>query len=315
MPSMTLSVPEKIVSVRSTRVLLTPTRLFLRRKVRRSVLLSKVRVFLSLARFRAELQERILRRPIADVWADTAAGVIVRHRMIGEMTENGQTREFSIDVRYSDFREVPGCDLYEPYRREMRMGGMLNEEQMAQMAEARQQLEEFERQMASLPPDQRAMAERMTAGNILVVDIRGEAERALASIEGSLPLDRELMAKLENMPKDTGLAFLCHHGNASMGAAEYFPVSAKTGEGIGPLVVRYDPEDIGFLAGILREQQAPREQRGDDKQYNLYLHLCAAFHLRSSSPHFPGRSSSSVRIGLSALYVKPSMVTISMRTR
>jgi hypothetical protein len=97
----------------------------------------------------------------ADVWADTAAGVIVRHRMIGEMTENGQTREFSIDVRYSDFREVPGCDLYEPYRREMRMGGMLNEEQMAQMAEARQQLEEFERQMASLPPDQRAMAERM----------------------------------------------------------------------------------------------------------------------------------------------------------
>ena len=30
------------------------------------------------------------------------------------------------------------------------------------------------------------------------------------------------MQKLEAMPKDTGIAFLCHHGNSSQGAAEYF---------------------------------------------------------------------------------------------
>jgi monothiol glutaredoxin len=30
------------------------------------------------------------------------------------------------------------------------------------------------------------------------------------------------MEKLEAMPKDTAIAFLCHHGNSSMGAAEYF---------------------------------------------------------------------------------------------
>jgi monothiol glutaredoxin len=24
------------------------------------------------------------------------------------------------------------------------------------------------------------------------------------------------------MPKDSGIAFICHHGNASQGAAEYF---------------------------------------------------------------------------------------------
>ena len=66
------------------------------------------------------------------------------------------------------------------------------------------------------------LAERMKAGNITIVDVRGDAERALAVIEGALVLDRPTMAKLEAMPKDSGLAFLCHHGNASMGAAEYF---------------------------------------------------------------------------------------------
>ena len=66
------------------------------------------------------------------------------------------------------------------------------------------------------------LAERIKAGNITVVDVRGEAERTRAFIDGSLVLDRETMTKLEAMPKDTGLAFLCHHGNASQGAAEYF---------------------------------------------------------------------------------------------
>jgi len=91
------------------------------------------------------------------------------------------------------------------------------------------------------------LAERMTAGNIMVIDIRGEAERALASIEGSLPLDRELMAKLEDMPKDTGLAFLCHHGNASQGAAEYFRKKgftdvANVAGGINAWSLEVDPE-------------------------------------------------------------------------
>ena len=30
------------------------------------------------------------------------------------------------------------------------------------------------------------------------------------------------MEKLEQMPKDSEIAFLCQHGNASQGAAEYF---------------------------------------------------------------------------------------------
>jgi monothiol glutaredoxin len=77
------------------------------------------------------------------------------------------------------------------------------------------------------PPPVRQMtvqelADAMKAGSVTLVDIRGDDERARASIEGSLVLDRPTMEKLEALPKDTSIAFLCHHGNSSMGAAEYF---------------------------------------------------------------------------------------------
>lgn len=66
------------------------------------------------------------------------------------------------------------------------------------------------------------LAEKIQAGEITVVDVRGADERSRAFIDGSLVLDKETMAKLEIMPKDTSLAFICHHGNSSMGAADYF---------------------------------------------------------------------------------------------
>lgn len=66
------------------------------------------------------------------------------------------------------------------------------------------------------------LSEKLKAGEVTLVDVRSENERQRASIEGSLVLDRETMEKLETLPKDTGIAFLCHHGNSSMGAAEYF---------------------------------------------------------------------------------------------
>jgi monothiol glutaredoxin len=66
------------------------------------------------------------------------------------------------------------------------------------------------------------LAEELKNGSVTLVDVRGDADRARASIEGALVLDRPTMEKLEAMPKDAGIAFLCHHGNSSMGAAEYF---------------------------------------------------------------------------------------------
>jgi monothiol glutaredoxin len=66
------------------------------------------------------------------------------------------------------------------------------------------------------------LAEKMAKDEVTLVDIRGEDDRTRAFIEGSEVLTREVMEKLENMPKDTEIAFLCHHGNSSQGAAEYF---------------------------------------------------------------------------------------------
>jgi len=66
------------------------------------------------------------------------------------------------------------------------------------------------------------LAEQMKNGSVTLVDIRADAERARASIDGALVLDRATMEQLEAMPKDSAIAFLCHHGNSSMGAAEYF---------------------------------------------------------------------------------------------
>lgn len=78
---------------------------------------------------------------------------------------------------------------------------------------------------APKPVGQLAVSElkqRLDNKEILLLDIRNPQERALASIAGSEPLDKAMLEKLENMPKDTAMAFICQHGNSSQGAAEHF---------------------------------------------------------------------------------------------
>ncbi len=66
------------------------------------------------------------------------------------------------------------------------------------------------------------LAKKLAAGNLTLVDIRADDERERAFIEGAEVLTREVMDKLEQMPKDSEIAFHCQRGNASQGAAEYF---------------------------------------------------------------------------------------------
>jgi len=81
--------------------------------------------------------------------------------------------------------------------------------------------------LPAAPPPVRQMsvqelAEKLKAGNVMLIDVRGEADRAKARIESALVLDEDMMDKLAQMPRDTELAFICHTGNSSRGAAEYF---------------------------------------------------------------------------------------------
>ncbi|MBE9550108.1 MAG: Grx4 family monothiol glutaredoxin [Proteobacteria bacterium] len=66
------------------------------------------------------------------------------------------------------------------------------------------------------------LKQRLDKNEILLLDIRNQQERALATISGAETLDKAMLEKLENMPKDTAMAFLCQHGNSSQGAAEHF---------------------------------------------------------------------------------------------
>jgi hypothetical protein len=98
----------------------------------------------------------------ATLHLDPESYAFLKQRYEGKATADGETRDFFIEVESSDFRSPPGCgDLVEPYRRTMRMGGMLDEEQMAEMEEAREQLAEFEQQLASMSARERQMMERM----------------------------------------------------------------------------------------------------------------------------------------------------------
>lgn len=101
-----------------------------------------------------------------NVWIDSNDYVTLKTRIDGVMTERGEQRPVVMEQSSTDFRAVPGSDMYEPYRQTMTMSGMLSEEDKAQMAEAKEQLAEAERQIASMPPDQRAMVEQMMGGQM-----------------------------------------------------------------------------------------------------------------------------------------------------
>lgn len=67
------------------------------------------------------------------------------------------------------------------------------------------------------------LQQRIAAGNLAVIDIRPPAARALAPFPPPHQvLDEDSHDRLAALPKDTALAFLCHHGNSSRQAAEHF---------------------------------------------------------------------------------------------
>jgi monothiol glutaredoxin len=53
-------------------------------------------------------------------------------------------------------------------------------------------------------------------------DVRPEKERAVAKLANATMLDDAAMAAAEKLPKDTAIAFHCHHGGRSRAAAEHF---------------------------------------------------------------------------------------------
>ena len=61
----------------------------------------------------------------------------------------------------TDYRKVPGSNLYEAYHQVTTISGVLDEKQQKQLQEAQAQMAEMEQQLASMPEGQRQMVENM----------------------------------------------------------------------------------------------------------------------------------------------------------
>ncbi|MFT5770598.1 MAG: monothiol glutaredoxin, partial [Lysobacterales bacterium] len=75
------------------------------------------------------------------------------------------------------------------------------------------------------PIDQMSVSDlkqKLDNGEVILVDVRGDDERAIASIAQARAMNTEVMAEIEAMPKDSALAFICHTGGRSQVAAEHF---------------------------------------------------------------------------------------------
>ncbi|MGN2245334.1 Grx4 family monothiol glutaredoxin [Frateuria sp. GZRR35] len=67
------------------------------------------------------------------------------------------------------------------------------------------------------------LKERLAEGSVLLVDVRPAAGRSQAApLALARVLEDEGYDALAALPKDTALAFICHHGNSSRGVAERF---------------------------------------------------------------------------------------------
>ena len=79
---------------------------------------------------------------------------------------------------------------------------------------------------AAPPPvhalDVRALKALVDERRVTVIDVRPAEDRARAPFAGAEVLDAASHDRLVALPKETPLAFLCHHGQSSRRAAEHF---------------------------------------------------------------------------------------------
>jgi hypothetical protein len=97
-----------------------------------------------------------------DVWIDKNDCVTLKFLMKGKATgDDGKPRDIFIEKTDTDYRQVPGTKMLMSYTQTTRMGGVLTPAEEKQMAEARVQMAEFDKQLASMPASQRKMMESM----------------------------------------------------------------------------------------------------------------------------------------------------------
>jgi len=104
-----------------------------------------------------------------NVWIDSDKYVPLRTLLDGALDTDGTPRPVTMEILEQDYRDVPGSDMYESYRQVMRMNGVMTEETLQQVEMAREQLDQLEQQLASMPQSQRDMMMNMMGDQITMM--------------------------------------------------------------------------------------------------------------------------------------------------
>jgi hypothetical protein len=108
-----------------------------------------------------QVEDRQVSFDTFEIWVDQDDYVTLKIRIHGEAIADGRARPIVIEKVDSDYRKVPGSNLYEAYRQVMTMNGVLSPGEQRQLEDARKQIAEMEKQLASMPAAQRQMMEQM----------------------------------------------------------------------------------------------------------------------------------------------------------
>jgi len=165
------------------------------------------------------------------LWVDQDQYVPLRVRMDGMANMNGQPQEMFMEILSLDYEQVG--PLYESMRQVMRMGGVLTPEQQAQMAEAQQQIQEMEQQLAGLSGAQRAMMENMIGPQLQML-------RQMAN-NGTM----EFETRIDRIRVNAGLPDQAEIASSLFGGATGFPgasAGAFTPSSPGASAVAAEPQ-------------------------------------------------------------------------
>lgn len=100
-----------------------------------------------------------VRNPKVTVWIDRALSVPRRFRMEAEVKAEGAWTPMVMETHHDDFRDVHGLLL--PYHTLSSISGMSATLSSDKQDEMRKGMAEMQKQLDAMPPEQRAMAERM----------------------------------------------------------------------------------------------------------------------------------------------------------
>lgn len=94
----------------------------------------------------------------------------VQFTINGTLSQGAESRPMTIERIDSQFSRGEGCgNLLKPHRSVMRLGGMLTEQERVELAEAEAQLADLDKQLASMPAQQRDMMMTMMGPQIEMI--------------------------------------------------------------------------------------------------------------------------------------------------